>query len=315
VSAAGDGYRVSTDRVEWRCRAVVLANGANGVARVPRCATELPAGVRSMTAKEYRNPAALDERGVLIVGASATGLQLADEIQRSGRRVVLAVGEHIRMPRMHRGRDIQVWLEALGILDQRFDAVDDLVRVRRIPSPQLVGTPELATLDLNSLIERGVECVGRLAGVRDGRAQFSGSLRNHCAMADLKLDRLLAGIDAWIARYEPEVLRAAPAPRMPTQVPEQPRLGLDFSRERIGTVLWATGFQPDYSWLKLPVFDARGQLSHTGGVVAARGVYVLGLNFMRRRKSSFIHGAEDDVRELGGELLAHLRDQGKVRAA
>src|SRR5262249_50451960 len=137
------------------------------------------------------------DRGVLIVGASATGVQLADEIQRSGRQVTLAVGEHIRMPRIYRGLDIQWWLDAIGILDERYDEVDDIVRARRVPSPQLIGTPERAPLDLNALTSRGVEIVGRLAGIQDGKAQFSGALRNHCAMADLKLVRLLDRIDAW----------------------------------------------------------------------------------------------------------------------
>ena len=112
--------------------------------KVPALAAALPESVRSLTPKEYKNPGQLDDAGVLIVGASATGLQLADEIQASGRAVTLAVGEHIRMPRMYRGRDIQWWLYVAGILDQRFDAVDDLVRARRMPSPQLIGTPERA---------------------------------------------------------------------------------------------------------------------------------------------------------------------------
>ena len=307
-----DGYRVVTSQREWRCRAVVIASGAHGVANVPAMAALLPAGVRRMTAKTYKNPRQLDEAGVLIVGASATGLQLADEIRGSGREVTLAVGEHIRMPRVYRGRDIQWWLDAAGILDQKFDAVDDLVRARRIPSPQLVGTPQRATLDLNSLTARGVRIVGRLAGVDGRKLQFSGTLRNECAMADLKLARMLDGFDAlaassalnggWGAGLPPGERFAT------TRVEESPPLALDLAIERIGTVIWATGFRPDFSWLQMPVFDPRGRLRHQGGVVAP-GLYVLGLNFMRRRKSSFIHGAEDDVRELGAHLLAGIGDR------
>jgi len=306
VTDENDGYRVCTDSRDWRCRCVVLANGAFGIANVPAAAAALPPSVRSLSPAEYRRPQDLEEGGVLVVGASATGVQLADEIQRSGRQVTLAVGEHIRLPRDYRGRDIQGWLESLGILDQRIDEVDDVVRVRRVPSPQLVGSTEHATLDLNALTERGVEIVGRLAAVRDGRALFSGSLRSHCAMADLKQQRLLASIDRWIEDHPYRVDLRDAAIVMPTWVPDQPRLALDFGRERVRTVLWATGFRPDYSWLHLPVLDAKGQLQHEGGIVSAPGVYALGLNFMRRRKSSFMHGAEDDVRELGYELLAHL---------
>jgi putative flavoprotein involved in K+ transport len=307
VRPAEGGYQVCTDRRVWRARAVILANGASAAPDVPSLSSALPASIRSLTPREYRNPKQLDDRTVLVVGASASGVQLADEIERSGRRVMLAVGEHIRMPRTYRGRDIQRWLDAAGVLDERYDEVDDIVRARRVPSPQLIGTPERVTLDLNALAGRGIEIVGRLAGVVDGRAQFSGSLRNHCAMADLKLRRLLDRIDDWIERNGMSAEVAAPERLAPTRTPESPRLTLDLEASRIGTVLWATGFRPDYRWLQAPVFDRKGRLKHDGGVVDAPGLYALGLNFMRRRKSSFIHGAEDDVRELGDHLVAYLR--------
>jgi putative flavoprotein involved in K+ transport len=297
-----EGFRVTTGQREWRCRAVVMASGAHGIANVPKLSGALPATVRSMTAKEYRNPGQLEDAGVLVVGASATGLQLADEIAASGRAVTLAVGEHIRMPRLYRGRDIQWWMNAAGILDQRYDEVDDLVRARRVPSPQLVGTPRRETLDLNTLRDRGVDIVGRMVGLDGSKAQFSGTLRNECAMADLKLGRLLEGFDALAQRTFLGAVLGAPERAEATRVDEAPRLALDLARERIGTVVWATGFRPDFSWLQAPVFDSKGRLRHDGGIVAP-GLYVLGLNFMRRRKSSFIHGAEDDVRELGHHLL------------
>jgi putative flavoprotein involved in K+ transport len=123
----------------------------------------------------------LPEGGVLVVGASATGVQLADEIRRSGRRVLLSVGEHVRLPRTYRGRDVLWWMEASGIWNQRYDEIDDVERARKLPSPQLVGSPERTTLDLNALSAQGIEIVGRLAAIRDGRALFSGGLRNQFA--------------------------------------------------------------------------------------------------------------------------------------
>jgi putative flavoprotein involved in K+ transport len=326
VLASDDGYRVETDRGSWRCRAVVLASGAHGLANLPAFAASVPDSLRSLTTGQYRSPDQLDPRGVLIVGASASGIQLADEIARSGREVTLCVGEHIRMLRTYRGLDIQRWLDALGILDQRYDAVDDIVRVRRVPSPQLIGTPGRATLDLNALAERGVRLVGRLAGIQDGKAQFSGSLANQCAMADLKLARLLDSIDRWVAENPAHPVAALaggrgvdPAGRFAaTRVAANPPLALDLTRGRIGTILWTTGFRPDLRWLQVPVFDRKGRLRHDGGIIDAPGLYVLGLNFMRRRKSSFIHGAEDDVRELGEHLAAYLRggvDRPAQRAA
>jgi putative flavoprotein involved in K+ transport len=144
-------------------------------------------------------------------------------------------------------------------------------------------------------------------GVNDGKAQFSGSLRNECAMADLKLTRLLDSLDTLTERSAVgEML--GPLERFPaTQVEESPPLSLDLARQNIGTVVWATGFRPDFSCLQLPAFDHKGRLKHHGGIVDVPGLYVLGLNFMRRRKSSFIHGAEDDVHDLGTHLLHVLK--------
>lgn len=308
VHASEDGYDVISDRGRWSCRAVVIASGAHAIANIPAIATALPTSVRSLTTKEYRNPSQLDDGGVLIVGASASGVQLADEIHRSGRPVTLAVGEHIRMPRVYRGLDIQWWLDACGILDERYDAVDDIVRARRVPSPQLVGTAQRMTLDLNALTERGVIIVGRLVGIRDDKVQFSGSLRNHCAMADLKLERMLDRIDAWAEASGMHTQVPSPERFAPTYVQDAPPLSLDFARGHIGTVLWATGSRPDYSWLHVPAFDRKGCLRHDGGIVDVPGLYVLGLTFMRRRKSSFIHGAEDDARELSTHIARFLRD-------
>jgi len=247
----------------------------------------------------------LPEGGVLVVGASATGVQLADEIHRSGRPVTLSVGEHVRLPRSYRGRDVLWWMEASGVWNERYDAIDDLDRARRLPSPQLVGTPERTTLDLNVLADHGVELVGRWATVRDDTALFSGGLANQCALADLKMERLLDRFDAWA--LENGDIDAAPPERFPpTRVPESSRLELDLTSGEIRTVIWATGFRPDYSWLDLPVLDRKGRLRHDGGVVDAPGLYAIGLPVLRRRKSTFIVGAEDDARDVVAHLAEYL---------
>jgi putative flavoprotein involved in K+ transport len=314
VEPAGDGYRVSSTRGDWLCRAVVLANGAFSKPVMPPFADGMPGDVQQLSAQAYRNPEQLAAGGVLVVGGSATGVQLAQEIQLSGRPVTLAVGGHVRMPRVYRGRDIQQWMLAAGLLDQRIEETDDPDRARRVPSPQLVGTPERATLDLNVLRGLDVEVVGRLAGIRDGKAQFSGSLRNVCALADLKMNRLLDSIDEWIERNVP-ASEVGPAERYAqTDVGASPRLGLTLGQD-IRTVLWATGFRPDFSWLDVPAFNRKGALKHDRGIVEAPGLYVLGLPFLRRRKSSFMHGAEDDVRELGEHLAAYLERATRVQVA
>lgn len=305
VRRIDDGYEVVTDHGSWRCRCVVLAGGACNLPVIPDVAAAIPAGITQLNPLEYRQPGQLAEGGVLVIGAAATGLQLAEEIHASGRPVTLSVGEHVRMPRIYRGSDIQYWMEAIGRLDERYDEVEDIVKARKVASPQLVGTPERRTLDLNSLTDAGVQLRGRLGAIRDGVAMFSGGLRNHCALADQKLGRLLDDIDGWIAEHGAD---AGPPERYePTRVTRGAPLTLDLNSGEITTIVWATGFRPDHSWVELPVFDAGGHLRHDGGrVVDAPGVYLLGASFLRRRRSSFLHGAVDDTNDLADDLVGHL---------
>jgi putative flavoprotein involved in K+ transport len=245
--------------------------------------------------------------GVLVVGAAASGAQIADEIHRSGRRVTLAVGEHVRAPRMYRGRDIQWWMDATGLNDERYDQVEDLARARSLPSFQLAGSADRRDIDLNALTTLGVKLVGKLAGIRGRTAQFSGSLRNVCELADLKLNRLLNAFDEWATAHGRDGALERPHRLDPTRVEASPPLGLDFDRAGIRSIIWATGFRPDYSWLEVPVLDHKGNIRHDGGVVTqAPGLYVLGLPFLRRRKSSLIDGVGDDARDLSAHLAAHL---------
>lgn len=304
VARAGTGYHVQTTTGDFACRTVVLASGACNTPSVPALSVAVPSSVTCLTALDYRHPGQLPDGGVLIVGASATGVQLADEIRRSGRRVTLSVGEHVRMPRTYRGRDILWWMDASGVWDQRYDEVEDITRARRLPSPQLAGTPDRASLDLNTLGAAGVELVGRLAAIRDGRALFSGSLRNLFALADLKMERLLDTFDGWAGARG---IETGPEERFePTRAPESSRLQLDLAGGEIRTIIWATGFRPDYSWLDVPVVDPKGFLRHDGGVVDAPGMYAMALPVLRRRKSTFIHGAEDDAIDLVEHLAGYL---------
>jgi putative flavoprotein involved in K+ transport len=312
LAATDGGYRLTTDNGVWEATAVVIATGAYNVAHVPAVAASLPATIDQVTPRDYKRPEQLAPGRVLVVGASATGIQIADELLRSGRAVTIAVGEHVRMPRTYRGHDIMWWLDRIGRLDERYDEVDDLVRARHVPSPQIVGTPDRTDLDLNTLTSSGAELVGRLAAVRDGTAYFSGGLRNTCNLADLKMARLLDTIDEWAAK-EGGATERAPRPAA-TRVGDDPTLTVDLVAAGYETVVWATGFRADYSWLHLPVLDRKGEIRHDGGVVHdAPGLYRIGLNFLRRRKSSFIHGAEDDAVDIVDHLVADLDTGSRLR--
>jgi putative flavoprotein involved in K+ transport len=305
VRRTSRGFAVATDDGCYLAAAVVVAAGASSDARVPAVAAELPGGINQLTAIRYRNPAQLDSTGdVLVVGASASGIQIADELRRSGRCVTLAVGEHIRLPRTYRGRDIYCWLAAIGQLDERYDEVEDIERARRHASVQLVGTPTRVPLDLNVLSAAGVGLVGRFMRVSGAVAQFSGALTSLTANADLKQARLLQRIDDYVTEHGLSGEVPGPDRPAPTRLGTVPT---EIDLERFSTVIWATGYRPSYPWLDPAAFDRRGRVAHDGGVSPFPGLYVLGLPFLRRRRSNLIAGVGDDAAELLPHLCAYIR--------
>ncbi len=297
--AVGGGYAVTTDQGSWQAANVVVATGDCQHSNVPAFARRLDPEVQQVTTTDYRNPGQLADGAVLVVGASASGVQLADELRRAGREVVIAAGTHSRMPRSYRGMDIMWWLDRTGSLDQSIDEVRDPKAAARQPSSQLVGRPpgvrSGGDLDLRTLARSGVRLAGRVVDVDGARVSFADDLTATVADADFWMHHVLDGIDrhAESTGLAPELL----APHRPGRVPlVGAPTGIDLVAEGIGTVLWATGYRRSYQWLQVPVLDHAGEIRHRHGVTAAPGLYVLGLRFQRRRRSHFIDGVGDDAR-------------------
>src|SRR6202167_681973 len=316
VRAVPQGFEITANGDVLRARAVVLATGACNLPAIPGIADAVPLSITTLTPLAYRDPGQLPAGGVLVVGASATGVQLAGEIHRSGRPVTLAVGEHVRLPRTYRGRDIFWWMQAAGVRADGYDQIADLSGARHLPSPQLIGPAERTTTDLNTLAAQGVRIVGRLGRVIDGVAQFSGSLANTCALADLKMNRFLNRADEWATTSGLDDELAPPHRFARTHIDPRAPLQLDLTSGEITTVLWATGFRPDHSWLAIPVRDRAGRIRHDGGVVAgAAGLYLLGMPVLRTRASTYIHGAGMDSEALAGHLHTFLGSQRRSHPA
>jgi putative flavoprotein involved in K+ transport len=301
------GYIVRTSQGTWHTRAVVVATGHADRPFRPEVAARVPSRVVQLAPTDYRHPGQLPPGGVLVVGASASGIQLADELQAAGRTVTIAAGRHTRLPRRYRGRDILWWLDRMGVLAERTDQVHDLAISRAQPSLQLVGRQD-CTIDLASLQARGVQVVGRLVDVEGDVVRFADDLVATTAAADIKLASLRQRIDAFI---EAHAIVSEPAPGFEPHCWRfvEAHTRLDLRGEGIASIIWATGFRRAYPWLRVPVLDEAGEIRNQGGVTAAPGLYVIGLHFMRRRVSGFLDGVGADAEELAGHLANHLRQR------
>jgi putative flavoprotein involved in K+ transport len=303
------GYRVESDRGVWHAPCVVIATGHCDVPLVPEMARHLPSSIRQVTPGAYHNPAELPEGGVLVIGASASGVQLAEEIQQSGRQVTISVGRHTRLPRHYRGRDIMWWLDRPGIVGQNAAAITDLAAARTLPSMQLVGRPDLTSIDLGTLRDIGVRVVGRAVGVRGSVLHINGDLDEMVGTAQARLERLLARID------QSAYAVGTPAEAWPARLAfEASPSTLDLEANGIQTVVWATGFKRNYRWLHVPVLDAAGEIIHLGGVTPSPGLYVLGLRFLRRWHPSFIDAVGADATALAADIERHLNTTTSVAA-
>jgi putative flavoprotein involved in K+ transport len=296
VEQARDGFHVSTEAGGWRARNVVVATGDQAEPRLPAVASRVPSWLRSIHASRYRNPQALRAGGVLVVGAGPSGQQIAADLRRAGRDVVLAVGGHARSPRSYRGRDIWWWLRESGDLDKTADQVG--VKPRTLA---LSGANGGEQLDLGVLQALGVELVGHVKGFEGTRALFADDLRETAAEADRSMRSVLDEIDEHIERAS---LRWSPAPDRLAALDLGPgAAAVDLAARGIATVIWATGFRREYPWLQVPVLDGAGELVHQAGVTEVPGLYVLGLRFQRRKLSHAIGGVGADAAYVAEHIV------------
>ncbi len=305
VERAEAGFVVRTNAGVWRAPNVVIATGHCDRPHVPSMAVSLAPDIAQVVPTRYSGPAQLRDGGVLVVGAAATGVQLASEIAGSGRSVTLAVGRHIRMPRTYRGRDIMAWFDAMGVLSATIHQVGNIGVSRGQPSFQLIGSDDHRSLDLDALQQQGVRLVGRMIGVSNRSLYLGDDLAASIDHAEMKMNRQLDRVDHFIEQAGLDTQFPAEERPHRVQAPDSPRV-LDLAAEGIGTVLWATGYRREYPWLRVPVLDARGELAHDGGITAEPGLYALGLHFMRRRNSSFLDGVGTDAVELAAHIQNRL---------
>lgn len=295
---------------DLRARSVVAACGILRKPKTPVIARMLPEDIVQQHAADYRNPQALPDGAVLVVGSGQSGSQIAEDLTAAGRQVYLCTSKVGRLPRRYRGKDILVWFRETGFMDvARAELADPAIT--RAAQAQVSGIGRHGhTLSYQSLHRDGVVLLGRLTGVDGDELMLGDDLHDNIRFADRKSADGKQEVDAYITRYG---IRA-PAPEAdPADAPwtdfwtlPQPQ-HLDLRDAGIRSVIWATGFSGDFSWLRLPVLDGFGQPMHESGIGAIPGIYFVGFPWLSKRKSGIIWGVEEDAAAITRHILDRMR--------
>ena len=295
-SRDGRTFRIDTGDLAFEARNVVIATGPYQRPAIPEAAAGLGETLQ-ITANGYRNPEALPAGGVLVVGAGASGCQIAEELLQSGRTVFLSVGPHRRAPRRYRGRDFIWWITALGLDDK----VADEQAMRQAPL-LISGANGGRTIDLRAFAASGMVLLGRLVDARDGVASFAPDLTANLAAGDESYAGFVRMADAHVVRAglalpeDPDVRAGGPVHEVMS------RAALDLRAAGIGSVIWATGYRYNFGWVDLDVFGPSGQPVHWRGVTDVPGAYFLGLPLLHKTKSSFLSGVGEDAAFLADHI-------------
>lgn len=300
-------YILVTDQGDIEARNVVIATGPHQRPRIPSLATLIPGKFLQIHASEYRNAAGLPQGAVLVVGTGASGCQIAEELLGAGRRVYLSVGQHRRIPRRYRGRDVFWWRRELGHLDATAETTP---RAQRMPAPLVTGVGGGHDIDLRQFAANGMTLLGHLRDIGEARFRLAPDLADSLSRGDQVCDEFKRAVDEYVRETGLE------APR--TQSDEQggnihdlgkPVEELELRAAGIGTVLWATGYQLELGWVELPIFDELGEPVHRRGVTPVPGIYFLGLRWLHKLKSSFLYGVGEDAEYLADRICATKRGE------
>ncbi|QNK61065.1 NAD(P)-binding domain-containing protein [Pedobacter sp. PAMC26386] len=298
VSKENGKFYIQAGTQGWVTNTLVIATGHCNTPIIPDSSKNVNQEITQFSAGQYTNPNQIPPGGILVVGAGASGVQIAEELNIAGRSVTLSIGRHRRLPRQYRGRDILWWVKEMGIFDELTDPGSN----RDIPAPQLIGSEDCRSLDLGILQNRGVKLTGRISSIEDFLVCFEKNLPASVNQADQDMYVLLERIDNYanannyngeLTKIEPILLHPSPS-------------NIDLQTAGIKNIIWATGYRRTYPWLNLNVLDAQGEIQHSGGVTTAPGLFVIGMRRQIRYNSNFIDGVGKDAALLADHVNNYL---------
>jgi putative flavoprotein involved in K+ transport len=300
TSLEGDdgGFLLTLPSGKLKARQVVVATGAFQRPHRPAGAEALSDGVTQLFAEEYRNPEALPPGAVLVIGSGQTGCQLAEELHKAGRKVFLACGRCVWVPRVLEGRDIVWWMSESGFMDRTPDKLPSPM-ARLLGNPQATGHDGGRDLHFRLLNEMGVELVGRYLGADGSKIRFADDVATSVDFGDARLADLLKFIEAYCA----SIGATPPRFEMPPPLRIKTRTELDLKQDGIGAVIWTSGYRPDYGWVKFPVCDDMGFPVQIDGATKVPGLYFMGVHWMRKNKSSILYGVGEDAEVVARHVV------------
>lgn len=304
-SDSQDGFELTTSIGDYTADQVVIAAGSYHITKVPKMAERLPKNIVQLHSSEYKNPQLLPNKDVLVVGTGQSGCQIAEDLHLAGKKVHLCVGSAPRSPRMYRGKDAVDWLDQMGYYDLSIDEHPQKEKVRTNANHYLTGRDGGREIDLRKFAMEGMQLYGALKNISGGNLEFRDNLKQNLAKADAVAESIKKSIDGFIEKNQ---IQAPTEPAYePVWEPEEEVLTLNYEKANIGAVVWCTGYQSDFSWIEIPVFDGKGYPGHERGVTGVRGLYFLGLPWLYTWGSGRFSGIARDASYLADYIMARKR--------
>lgn len=299
------GFDIRTTVGDFTADQVVIAVGGYHRPNIPRIAERLPEPILQIHSSQYKNPESLPDGEVLVVGTGQSGCQIAEDLHLAGRKVHLCVGGAPRSPRRYRGKDVVDWLDQMGYYDLSIENHPQREKARTNTNHYLTGRNGGREIDLRQFAVEGMKLHGRLKQINGGRLEFRDDLKYNLDQADAVAENIKKGIDAFIQKNQIEA--PTEPPYVPVWQPQNPILSLDCHQESISTVIWCTGYQSDFSWIEVPVFDGKGHPGHDRGVTPVQGLYFLGLPWLYTWGSGRFSGIARDANYLADYIVARKK--------
>ena len=304
-SDSQDVFELTTSIGDYTADQVVIAAGSYHIPKVPKMAERLPENILQLHSSQYKNSQSLPDKDVLVVGTGQSGCQIAEDLHLEGKKVHLCVGSAPRSPRRYRGKDAVDWLEQMGYYDLPIDEHPQKEKVRTKTNHYVTGRDGGREIDLRQFAMEGMQLYGPLKNISGSILEFRGDLKRNLAQADAAAENIKKSIDGFIEKNQ--IQAPTESPYKPVWEPEEDILKLDYEKANIGAIVWCIGYQSDFSWIEIPVFDEKGYPGHDRGVTGVCGLYFLGFPWLYTWGSGRFSGIARDASYLADCIVARKR--------